>query len=172
MDLGPVLIAFKGGASKEVEESYQRARELCERAGEEVRLFPVLWGLWYVENLRGHHQIARKMGVRLLELAQRNDDRAQMLQAHHSLWPGLIETGEFAAAEAHLREGLKLYDAQQHRSHVFLYGNHDPGVCCRQYAGRRLWIIGFPDLALASTTDATRLAREIGHPFTTALAVY
>ena len=35
--------------------------------------------------------------------------------------------GEFAAAQAHLEQGIALYDPQQHRAHAFRYGQ-DPGV--------------------------------------------
>jgi class 3 adenylate cyclase len=63
MTLGPVLMAIKGGGAPEVERVYTRARELCERVGEPSELFRVLWGVWYIYNLRGEHQRARELGV-------------------------------------------------------------------------------------------------------------
>jgi class 3 adenylate cyclase/predicted ATPase len=172
VDMGPVVIALKGGASKEVESIYRRARELCERIGERRRLFPVLWGLWFVNNQRGEYHRARELAEHLLAVAEQNRDPAQLLQAHHSLWPILVEHAEFDAAEAHARHGLELYDPQKHRSHAFLYGNHDPGVCCRAQAARARWLRGLPDQAVALSRDAVRLARELAHPYSTTLALY
>ena len=39
--------------------------------------------------------------------------------------------GELASAHAHLEQGIAVYEPQQHRAHAFLYGGHDPSVCCR-----------------------------------------
>jgi adenylate cyclase len=55
---------------------------------------------------------------------------------------------------------------------MFLYGNHDPGVCCSMSAARRLWLTGFPDQALAAAEDSLRLARQGGHPYTIGIANY
>ena len=54
--------------------------------------------------------------------------------------------GEFAPAQAHLEQGIALYDPQQPR-HAFRYGQ-DPGVVCRAYAALTLWCLGYPDQAL------------------------
>ncbi|HEV8641611.1 MAG TPA: BTAD domain-containing putative transcriptional regulator [Methylomirabilota bacterium] len=172
LDMGPVLVALKSAASKEVEDCYARARELCERVNDRGRLFPALWGLWYVQNYRGNPERRREMGERLLEVARENEDRDQLLEAHHSLWRTLVERGEFARALTHLEQGYALYHPAKHRGHTFLYGNHDPGVCCRIIAARRLWLIGCPDQGLAATEDAVRLARHGAHWYTLALALY
>ena len=171
IDMGPVLMVVKGVAGTEVEHAYLRARELCERIDETRRLFPVLWGLWYVEHMRGNPDRARQMGERLLEVARENDDRDQLLEAHHSLWPILVERGEFAQARTHLEQGYALYDPTKHRGLTFLYGDHDPGVCCRTIEAGRLWLTGFPDQALSAIEDAVRLARQGAHPHTMGRAI-
>jgi predicted ATPase len=89
--------------------------------------------------VRAEFQAARELGEELLVLAQRYQDRDFLLQAHHALWTTLILLGEFTLARAHLQQGMFLYDPQQHRSHAFLYGGHDPGVCCRGQRGYILW---------------------------------
>ena len=172
VDVGPVLIQLRGGASPEVAANYDRARELCDRIGERARLFPAVWGTWYVNNIRGDYRRARELGDQLLTVAQENGDAAQLLQAHHALFPILVQHGELDAAEAHAREGMALYDPQKHGTHAFLYGNHDPGVCSRISLGRSRWLRGFPDQASAMSRDSVRLARELAHPYTTALALY
>src|SRR5437016_3221509 len=43
--LGPVLMAAKGHAAPEVEQTYARARALCAQVGETPQLFPTLRGL-------------------------------------------------------------------------------------------------------------------------------
>ena len=54
--------------------------------------------------------------------------------------------------------------ARQHRSHAFLYGGHDPCVCCLSFAAKSLWMLGYPEQALQRGREALVLARELGHP--------
>ena len=51
--LGSALMATRGYAGAEVEETYLRARELCRQAGEAPQLFPVLHGLYRFYHVRG-----------------------------------------------------------------------------------------------------------------------
>src|SRR5262249_15158576 len=53
MAIGGPLTATKGYAAPEVERTYLRARELCERLGRSSELFPVLRGLWNCYFTRG-----------------------------------------------------------------------------------------------------------------------
>ncbi len=172
VELGPVLAATKGGGAPEVEASYMDAQELCNRAEDMSRLFPVLWGQWYVNYSRGKFHAARELGERLLSVAQGGQDSALLLEAHHSLWATLTWMGELTSATAHLRQGLALYDPQQHRSLVSRYGGHDPGACCRNHSAITRWALGYPDQALKSTQEALSLAQELSHPLTTVIALY
>ena len=165
IDLGPVLMATEGFGSPKVESSYNCARELCERFGETPQLFPVLWGLWLMNNFRGRQQTARELGERLLAVAEREQDTSLLLQAHHALWATLFNLGKLTPAQVHLEQGFTLYDPQQHRHHASLYGGHDPGVCCGSHAARVLWLLGYPDQAIKKAQDAVKLAKELSHPY-------
>ena len=89
VDLGPALVSTKGFPATEVEENYTRARILCEQFGETPQLFPVLWGLARMHDTRGELRIGRRLGEQLLTLAQRVQDPALLLEAHHELWANL-----------------------------------------------------------------------------------
>jgi TOMM system kinase/cyclase fusion protein len=169
--LGPALLVTKGQASPEVLQAYARARTLCQQVGETPQLFQVLRGLWYFYLLRVELQTARELGEQLLTLAQHIGDPALFLEAHYTLGNTLNYMGEFAAAQAHLEQGIALYDPQQHRSHAVRYGQ-DPGVVCRSYAALTLWYLGYPDQALQRSHEALALARELEYPYSLALALY
>jgi predicted ATPase len=138
--------------------------------GETPQLFPVLWGLWYFYGGRQQMRTARDLGEQLLSLAQRAQDPALLLQAHHALGPTYIMTGDWVAGQAHLEQGIALYDPRQHRGHSFLYGGHDPGVCCHCNASWSLWVLGYPDPAWRRCQEGLALARELSHPTTLAHA--
>jgi predicted ATPase len=104
-------------------------------------------------------------------LARELGDRDLLLEAHHSLWPTLYGIGDLANAAVHVREGLEQYDAQRHRAYASVYGGHDPGVCCLNFAALNAWTCGYPDRALRYSHEALRLAGQLSHPYSTTLAL-
>jgi class 3 adenylate cyclase/predicted ATPase len=170
--LGAPLMATKGWAAPEVGKAYTRARELCQQVGETSQLFPVLWGLWVFSLVRAELQTARELGEQLLTLAQSAQDPALLLEAHHALWVTLLYRGELLPARAHMEQGIALYDPQQHRALAFLYGSHDPAMCCQSSAAVALWLLGYPEQALESMHDGLTRAQELSHPFSLAWALH
>jgi predicted ATPase/DNA-binding winged helix-turn-helix (wHTH) protein/class 3 adenylate cyclase len=168
--LGPALMAIQGFAALGVEAAYNRARELCQQAGEIPQLFPAMWGLWLFHVTRGELQEGQALGEQLLSLAQRVQETALLLEARHALWATSFWRGKLSSAQTSAAHGIALYQPQQHRSLAFLYGGHDPGVCCRDFYALTLWLLGYPDQALQSSQEALALAHEWSHPFTLAEA--
>ena len=171
VDLGPALVAKGGFGVPEVEQNYTRARTLCERLGETPQLFPVLWGLARIHDARGDLKVGRELSDQLLNLAQRAQEPALLLEANHGRWANLSLRGELAAARIHLEQGFALYDRQMHKHHAFLYGGHDPGVCCGGHAAEVFWLLGYPDEAKRKSQAAVALARELSHPSSMAHAL-
>jgi tetratricopeptide (TPR) repeat protein len=169
--LGPALYSARGPGEPEVETVYLRARELAERLGEPARIYPALFGLWYVEYGRGHYAAARALGESLLALAQQEGDTGRLLEAHHALWPTVFAMGEPTAALAHLERGLALYDPAHHRAQISIYGGHDTGVCTRNHLAMTRWLLGYPDRALEALGEAFELEGRLAHPMTTVVVL-
>ena len=170
LTLGPALIATKGHAALELEQVYLNARDLCQELGEADLLFPVLWGLMAQYLLRAQLRRARVLGEQLLQLAETQHEPALLLEATLGQGSALLWSGQPARGQQHFERGMSLYDAAQHRSHAFVYGQ-DPGVVCRTHTAFALWLLGYPDHALRLSQEALRLAQEIEHPYTLAYAL-
>ena len=171
VDLGPILIAIGGFSAPEVERVYTQARELCGQLGETPQLFPVLWGLARVYDHRDLN-MGREMGEQLLALAERVQEPALLIEAHHERWANSFSLGEFAAVLNHAERGGKLYNPQEHRQYAFLYGGHDPGVCGLRHAAMTLWLLGYPDQALERSRHALGLAQKLSHPYSLVHALF
>ena len=171
LTLGPAVIVTQGPASPEVERVYTRAHELCQQLGETPALFAVLRGLWICSAVGGKFHAAAALGQQLLALAQEAHDTGHRLEAHRTLTTTLYYLGEFTAAHTHARQGLALYDPQQHHVLAVHYGQ-DPGVVCLIYAAWQLWYLGYPEQALARSQEALVLARRLSHPHSLALALH
>ncbi len=162
--LGPVMSATGGWGAAEVGRLYERARDLCGRAGDAPQLFTALWGLWFYDISSGQFQTALKLGEQLMSLAERQPDPGLLMQAHHMLGPTLLTVGALPSARLHFEAAIALYDPEKHRSHASLYGGHDPCVCCSAVGALAHWILGSPDLALRRAREAIELARKLEHP--------
>jgi predicted ATPase len=162
--LGASLIATKGTGAPEVEQTYDRARQLCQYLEDPQRLFPVLRGLWNYYLARAELQTAHELSERFLTLAEQVQDSAMLVAGHRALGATLFLLGAVASAHTNVAQGIALYDPQQHRASVFLHGQ-DSGVICHIYGAWTLWILGYPDQGLARSQEAVTLAQQTAHPF-------
>jgi predicted ATPase len=167
--LGNILMITRGYAAPEVGETFNRARELCQRIEEMAKLFSVLHGLYRFYLVRGELQTARELGEQLLHLAQSRQDPVLLVGAHRALGNTLYYLGEFNAAQAHFEQSLTFYDPQHHRLYVLLYGQ-DEGIGCLSYMAWTLWHLGYPDQALKKSQEALNLAQALPHPYSLAYA--
>jgi len=173
--LGAALQIAKGLAAPEVEHAYTQARAWCQQVGETPDLVPVLFGLWRFYLVRPQLHTARELGDTLLRLAHQAYDPALAVVAHYALGVTWLYLGVLPAARQHLQAGIAHYTPDQHQAPVFRMGL-DPGVGCRVHAAWSLWLLGYPEQALARIHDALALAHELSHPFSLGyarcLAVY
>jgi class 3 adenylate cyclase/predicted ATPase len=168
--LGPPLMVTKGFAAPEVGVVYARARELCQQVEETPQLFRVLRGLFGYYEVQAEVRTAREIAAQLFHLAQRLPDPTLFVEPHRALGEVLYYLGEFSLARQHLEQGLALYTAEQHHRHAILYGQ-DPGVGCLTYLAVTLWLLGYPDQALARSQQALTLAQQRAHPFSLIMAL-
>ena len=152
-----------------MEHAYTQAYALCQQVGETPELVPVLLGLWRFYLVRPQLHTARDLGETLLRLAQRADDPALTVIAHYALGATWLWLGALPAARQHLEAGIARYTPDQRRAPVFRIG-HDLGVGCRANAARTLWLLGYPEQALARLHDTLALADELSHPYSLAFA--
>jgi predicted ATPase len=167
--LGSALIAMKGYAIPEVEQTYARAQTLCQQVGDTAHLFSTLWGLCEFHRNRGALQTARELGEHLYRLAQHEATPTHRMEAHEALGVTLFLLGEYAAAWSHLEQGIVHPDVIQQRALALCYGEA-PGVRCCAIAAHTLWCLGYPAQALQRSQEALGLAQALDHPYSLAMA--
>jgi predicted ATPase/class 3 adenylate cyclase len=170
--LGPALMATKGYAAPEVVRAYTRARELCQQLGESPEHFLVLWNLFLFYLVRSEHQIAMELGEQCLQLAQRVQDVALLLEAHLAIGVSWLYRGDLALACTHLEHTIALYDPAQHHVLAYRYGSLDPGIMGFIQYALALWLRGYPEQARTHSATALSLAQQLTHPYTLARMLY
>jgi serine/threonine protein kinase/tetratricopeptide (TPR) repeat protein len=168
--LGVPLMATRGYAMAEVEETYTRAHDLCKQLKVSSELLPVLSGLWLFYMVREEIAKAREFAEQVVELAYSCEDPALKVEAHAMLGASLTHMGQFEEALEHLEKGTALYQEQEQPRLAFT--GHDPAMTCMSFAGWVLWSLGYPDRALQKAEESLALARRLNHPQTLALALF
>uniref|UniRef100_UPI001C4E207D tetratricopeptide repeat protein n=1 Tax=Candidatus Entotheonella palauensis TaxID=93172 RepID=UPI001C4E207D len=168
--LGGALIAARGYAWPETGRAFARARELCAQLGEIGQLSTVQYGLCLFHLDRGEMIEARDVAEDALLTAQRDHDPTALLLSHRLVGTCHYFLGQLVSAREHLEQALSLYDAEQHRSLMFVYAA-DVRVAILSWLNRVLLLLGYPDQAHRRSTEALALAQELSHPHSVAYAL-
>jgi class 3 adenylate cyclase/predicted ATPase len=166
------LIHVKGYAAPEVKATAQRARLLIEQGealGEPpedpLLLFSVLYGDW-VANLVAFNGVAiRELATQFLSLAEKQRATVPLMIGHRVMGSSLLFTGDIAEGRSHYDQAIALYDPVEHRPLATRFGQ-DISVSILGFRQLALWLLGYPDAALADADGALNEAREIGHAAT------
>jgi predicted ATPase len=170
--LGPALFAVEGPAAPELERTYARSRELCERLGDPPELSIALLGPYAMYLVRGEVRTAHDLAEQLLRRAQSARDPALLLYLHLALAQTSYFMGELLPAREHLEMASSLYDPERHRPLFLRYAGTDAEGRCLSYAAQTLWQLGYPDQSLKKGNAALALAQGLSHPHSLASAEY
>jgi predicted ATPase len=162
------LIHVKGYAAPETKAAEERARLLIEQAealGEPpedpLLLFSALYGFCVANLVAFNGDVVRELAAEFLALAEKRGTTAPLMIAHRLMATSLVGTGDIAQGRAHSNRALALYDPVEHRPLAARFGQ-DPRVAILSYRSLALWLLGYPEAALADTEHALKDAREIG----------
>jgi predicted ATPase len=131
---------------------------------------PVLHALAHSSRAQGEFEKSLDWGQQLLGLAQQAQDSAYVVAAHWTLGVSHYFRGELVLGREYLERANAGYDPQRHRS-LSLVTGADIGVLGREWLAWILWILGYPDQALAWSQGALALAQELDHAPTLAGAL-
>jgi class 3 adenylate cyclase/predicted ATPase len=169
--LGTPLVAVHGWASPEVATARASAVELCEKLGDPEHLLPVLFGQAIYCINHGKTLDGLGMANRCWSVAKNREDRIALLVAHRAMGSALLQLGRFADAKAHLEPILPLHDPERDRALASQYVV-DPAVSGGSLFALALWILGYPEQALAVRDKIFSLAPRLNHANSSAFACF
>jgi tetratricopeptide (TPR) repeat protein len=171
------LIHVKGYAAPETKAAAEQTRLLIEQAearGETpedpLMWFSVLYGFYVVNFVAFHGDAMRELAEQFSTLAEKQGATVPIMIGHRLMGHALLLTGEVAAAQAHYSQGLPLYDPAEHRPFATRFGQ-DISVTILGFRSLALWLLGYPEKALADASRALKDAQEIGQAATLMFAL-
>jgi class 3 adenylate cyclase/predicted ATPase len=166
------LMFTKGYAAPETKTSLDQARSLIQRAealGEPpedpMLLFSVLHGFWAANAYAFNGDALRDLAAQFLALAEEQRATVPLTIGHRLMGTSLLLTGDIAQGRAHFDRAIALYHPAEHRSLATRFGV-DLGAAVLSRRSLALWLLGYPEAALADADHAIEDAREIDHPAT------
>ena len=166
------LVNLKGYAAPETKAAEERALSLIQEAealGEPpedpLLLFSVLHGVWWANYVALNGVVMRELAAQLLGLAEKRGATTPLMIGHRVMGNSLLHAGNIAECRVHFDQAIAFYDPDKHRSLVTRFGQ-DMKVIVLSWRALALWLLGYPEAALADANEAIRYAREIGHAAT------
>jgi serine/threonine protein kinase/tetratricopeptide (TPR) repeat protein len=170
--LGSAYQAARGYAAPEVGPTFARARELCQKIGLSSALFAVMWGNWTWHLVRAELDLCMDLADEMMAFAKETNDRGMTMEAYGVPAVTLYFRGDFEGCRKLCQEAIDKYeDPEQCRTWCASTGQN-AAVVVRCYLSLALWHLGYCQQALKMNEEMLALAREIGHPFSLAHALY
>ena len=175
--LANAMMHTKGYAAPDTKASLDRARVFIERAealGEPpedpLLLFSVLYGFWVASFVAFNGDVCCELAAQFLALAEKQGATVPLMIGHRIMGSSLLLTGDIAEARVHYDQAIALYNPAEHRSLAMRFGQ-DVEVASLSFRALALWLLGYPEAALADTHRALRNARAIGQATTLMFAL-
>ena len=124
-------------------------------------LFSVLYGFWAANYIAFNGDAMRELASRFLELAEKQAAKVPIMIGHRLMGCSQVLTGNASEGREHFDQALALYDPVEHRPVATRFGQ-DARVSTLSYRSLTLWLLGYPEAALADTHYALEEARGIG----------
>ncbi len=166
--LANALMTTKGYAAPDTKAALQRARMLIEQAealGEPpedpLLLFSVLYGVWGVDRIAFNGDAMRELSAQFLALASKQRLSVPLMNGHRIVGVSLLLTGGISEGRASLDRAIMLYDPIEHPPLAARFAV-DSAVSILCYRSIALWLLGYPEAALADTKRVVQHARGIG----------
>ena len=160
------LIHVKGFTAPETKAAVERARLLIEQAevlGEPpedpLLLFSALYGLFIANFQVFNGDVVCELAAQFLALAEKQGGTAPLMIGHRVMGLSLLCAGDMAKGRAHYDQAIALYDPAEHRLQAMRFGQ-DFGVSILSFRSLALWVLGYPEAALADAHNALNDARD------------
>jgi class 3 adenylate cyclase/predicted ATPase len=172
------LLHLKGYAAPETMAAAERARLLIEQAealGEPpedpLLLFSVLHSFWVANAVSFNGDTLRELAAQFLALAEKHGGTVPLMFGRRVMGTSLVYTGDLAEGRAHYDQSIALYDPATHLPLATRFGQ-DIRVVILCHRSLALWLLGYPEAALADAEHAVKHGREISQAATLMYALY
>jgi predicted ATPase len=126
---------------------------------------------WVANLVAFNGDALRDFATHILALAEKQRATVPLMIGHRVMGTSLTCVGAFAESRAHYDQAIALYDPAEHRPLATRFGQ-DVGVTILSFRSLALWLLGYPEAALADADHALKGEREIDQAATLMYALF
>jgi predicted ATPase len=167
VSLAVAQMSTRGMSAPETRASFEQARILIERAqglgdpsDDPLLLFRILNGLWNASYVGFDGDAMRQQAAHCLALAEKQRAALPLMMGQRLTGTSLMWTGNVPEGRAHLERAIALCDHAD--APLKAHTGKDYLVAALAERSFALWLLGYPDTAIAGGTRALKDAREFG----------
>lgn len=168
--LGPVLVADRGWGHPELSTVLEPAWDLAAALAHHESYLPILNALWVHDMCIDKLALSLTWAAQLLRLGVAAGDDDLTIVGHRAFAGSCYWQGNFIEARRHGDLLQAMYDPRK-QGHVVQKTNTDPLTGEWVYRAQYLWMLGYPDQAVATANARDEHARRRGHPFDLAFSL-
>ena len=167
VSLAVAQMSTRGMSTSETRASFEQARLFVERAealgdppDDPLLLFRVLNGLWNASYVGFDGDAMRQQAAHCLVLAEKQHAALPRIMGQRLTGTSLMWTGDIPEGRTHLEQAIALCDNADSplKTHI----GKDYWVAALAERAFSLWLLGYPDSAIAGSTRALKDARDFG----------
>jgi adenylate cyclase len=158
------LQSVLGWSGTETGVAFNRARQLCEQVGDHPRFFAALVGIWAYHIPQAEYETTHRVCEQMMQLAEQSQDPVLLVMAAKCWAKVYYFQGNFVSARELSERALALDRREYHEAYLAVY-NEDGGTSTRREHSYCLFILGYPERALALAQETILRAEQIDHPF-------
>src|SRR3984885_3180945 len=166
------LMHVKGYGAPETKAAAERARLLIEEAtlrGEPPEdsqlLFSVLHGFAMANLVTFNGNALRELAEQFLALAQAQSSTVPLMIGHRIMGHSRLFTGDVAESLFHYNRSIAIFD-DANLPLMTGFGGVEARVSALCFRSQNMWMLGYPEAAVADAVEATSRSRAIGHAVT------
>ena len=161
------LFHVKGAAAAEKARLLiEQAEALGEPPEDPLLLFSVLYSFWLATYVAFKGDALLELATQFLTLAEKQGATVPLMIGHRMMGSALACTGNPAQAREHFDRALTMYDPALHRAFAMRFQT-DIRAGILFFRSWTLWLLGYPEAALADVGQALTYAHELGYASTT-----
>ena len=167
--LAPTYRVTRGWAAPELGGVLDRALALCDRVGTPARRAQILYGMQSRYIVEGRLEKSALVTDEMVRVFRENLGSEPPRSAFAMLAGARLQMGRFREACDDIDGLVREADPNQ-LQHLQESQGLNYEVLARAWQSHALWCLGRPDAALEGASHALRLARQLGQPFSQAIA--
>ncbi len=168
--LGPTIVVLRSWAAPEVKAMLEPALGLARSLEHRASYLPIMHGLWVQTLVAGRLDESLVWAEQMLASASADDDEDLLIAGYRAGMTSSYWLGDLVSARDYGDRIREMYDPDRHK-HIVKLTNSDPLTADGIYRCQYLWMLGYPDRAIAVCQENHRHAQGREHPFDYAFAL-